>query len=673
MPTVIDQLIITLGLDPTAFTEGQRETAQTLLQLQRQASRTSQDISDNLSAGINRLFSAVHNPLQFITQHFQSISIEAQQSGSAVAHAAGVGAGGIAALSAAGLAAIGVFKALHGVVEAATTTMASSAAVGRLAAFMGGPGQQTPLFGAPGVAPMLSRFALAAQRTTLANPEETLANIQQLQQDLVNLQTKGEYSERLRSLSFLGVTDINRYGPQDVMRLLNEVAQRIQGMDPARAQSYLGGVLNRQLIQFLQTGPETRRSALAQANQVALTDQQIFALTREQLALTRLNQAWQGLVRHLEADLAPAITNIIEKFERWLVQLQQNPEALDRIKVGLEAVAAVFGVTLVSAIAKAVIAINSFWALPLIRFLTSAGGLGFLAGLYAFLNPTEANKGENEFMKQHPELFPNYLPPEGYGEGEPDRRNWWERNMPEVFGGKPPPPSRYRVPEGGERVPMGGDPRHLEGFLRETAVKYGVDPDRLVAVAKSEGLGQFVGDQGTSFGALQAHIGGGLGDLFQQTHPGVDITDPRNERTLLDWQIAHLRDLGGWQPYHGAARIGITGFQGIGQLPIAAPIVQQQTPVDTQRQPISAPSIAVSVPPPPSAIPQYSYGLGMVRGAQASTTNNTTSINNPRDTDVNIGNINVTSPTGNPYQTGGAIADSIRRSLLTSQANTGLE
>lgn len=102
------------------------------------------------------------------------------------------------------------------------------------------------------------------------------------------------------------------------------------------------------------------------------------------------------------------------------------------------------------------------------------------------------------------------------------------------------------------------DPRGMIPVLRSLAQKYGIDPDTLVKVATNEGLGVFKGDHGTSFGALQAHIGGGLGDQFQK-ETGLDPSDPANETKLLDWQVARLRKTG-WQPYHGAARAGIYGF-----------------------------------------------------------------------------------------------------------------
>jgi hypothetical protein len=95
-----------------------------------------------------------------------------------------------------------------------------------------------------------------------------------------------------------------------------------------------------------------------------------------------------------------------------------------------------------------------------------------------------------------------------------------------------------------------------EAFIRDEAVKRGINPDYAVAVAKSEGFYNPIGDNGTSFGAFQLHLtpggrGGAVGDRFK-AQTGLDPSDPRNEaQTImfaLDWARQH-----GWTDFHGAA------------------------------------------------------------------------------------------------------------------------
>src|SRR5579864_5765859 len=101
------------------------------------------------------------------------------------------------------------------------------------------------------------------------------------------------------------------------------------------------------------------------------------------------------------------------------------------------------------------------------------------------------------------------------------------------------------LPEGAENSsPKKGDPRGLSEHIKETAKKYGIDPDVALRVASSEGLGNPVGDNGTSFGAFQLHTGGGLGDKFKK-ETGLDPADPKNEKATIDFALKEASK-GGW-------------------------------------------------------------------------------------------------------------------------------
>ncbi len=110
-----------------------------------------------------------------------------------------------------------------------------------------------------------------------------------------------------------------------------------------------------------------------------------------------------------------------------------------------------------------------------------------------------------------------------------------------------------------------GDPRGLEGYIRQTAAKYGIDPDVAVRVAQSEGLANPVGDRGKSGGAFQLFTGGGLGNEFQK-ETGHSPLDPKYEKETIDFALKHAAQ-SGWGPWHGAKRVGIGPHQGIGGRP----------------------------------------------------------------------------------------------------------
>ena len=88
--------------------------------------------------------------------------------------------------------------------------------------------------------------------------------------------------------------------------------------------------------------------------------------------------------------------------------------------------------------------------------------------------------------------------------------------------------SQYTLPSETRRS-RSDDPRGLSDYIRETAKKYGVDPEVALKVAKSEGLRDFSGDGGKSGGAFQLYTGGGLGNEFQKM-TGLDPLDPKNEK-----------------------------------------------------------------------------------------------------------------------------------------------
>ncbi len=118
-----------------------------------------------------------------------------------------------------------------------------------------------------------------------------------------------------------------------------------------------------------------------------------------------------------------------------------------------------------------------------------------------------------------------------------------------------------------------GDPRGMEPYIRASAKQHGVDPDTAVRVARSEGLGSFLGDHGKSGGAFQLYTGGGVGNNFQRD-TGLNPLDPTNERATIDYAMKTAAQ-GGWGPWNGAKRIGVTGMMGINgqnaQMAAAAP------------------------------------------------------------------------------------------------------
>ena len=138
-------------------------------------------------------------------------------------------------------------------------------------------------------------------------------------------------------------------------------------------------------------------------------------------------------------------------------------------------------------------------------------------------------------------------------------------------------------------LPTGGaDPRGMMPTVLDAAQQNNIDPRRLAAVARGEGLADYHGDyengKPTSFGALQLHYGGrtkGLGDdYFAET--GKDPRDAKNEKDMIYWAARKLHDTG-WTPWTAARKLGFGKWDGIGQQTAGASPAQagQQAPTQT--------------------------------------------------------------------------------------------
>ncbi len=115
-----------------------------------------------------------------------------------------------------------------------------------------------------------------------------------------------------------------------------------------------------------------------------------------------------------------------------------------------------------------------------------------------------------------------------------------------------------------------------ELFIRDAATKRGIDPDTALTVARMEGgvdapglIGKF--ETGWSFWQYQLHYGGaeypqygtvaGMGNGFTKL-TGWQPGDPRAWKDSVRYALNRAK-LGGWGPWYGAKKAGITSFDGI--------------------------------------------------------------------------------------------------------------
>src|SRR3990167_662388 len=127
-------------------------------------------------------------------------------------------------------------------------------------------------------------------------------------------------------------------------------------------------------------------------------------------------------------------------------------------------------------------------------------------------------------------------------------------------------------------------PQAARSYIAQAAAARGIDPETAIRVAESEGLNTFVGDANTSFGPFQLHYGEGgrgfnqpgLGNEFTR-RTGMDARDPKTWQQGVDFALDEAKK-GGWGPWYGAKKAGITGMAGIGDEGYLAPYAMKREP-----------------------------------------------------------------------------------------------
>lgn len=128
----------------------------------------------------------------------------------------------------------------------------------------------------------------------------------------------------------------------------------------------------------------------------------------------------------------------------------------------------------------------------------------------------------------------------------------------------------------------------MEAYIRQKAAELGIDPDVAVRVARSEGLregtwqadGMLSYGREQSYGPFQLHNAPpgerpGMGNDFVKA-TGLNPANPDTWDEGIDFALQQARK-GGWGPWFGAKKEGITGFMGIGGEPAAPKMTAYNT------------------------------------------------------------------------------------------------
>jgi hypothetical protein len=197
-------------------------------------------------------------------------------------------------------------------------------------------------------------------------------------------------------------------------------------------------------------------------------------------------------------------------------------------------------------------------------------------------------------------------------------------------------------------MPDNSDP--ISDYIAYAANQRGIDPATALRVAQSEGLNSYTGDSGSSFGPFQLHYGGvagggnsvnGLGDDFTKA-TGLDARDPATIKQQIDFALDHASQ-NGWGAFHGAAKSGISAYDGI-KMSSGAPVPDyladwgKPAPAAGPAVPNAAPDVpdylsawGAAAPGPATAAASGPMTLGIDAKGNAALVPKTPNANVPRD------------------------------------------
>ena len=484
MATLIDSLVVSLGIDPSAFVAGQKKATESLHQTRVSAEDEGKKIEES-GKRANEFFTRLKKgALEFLA----------------------------------------VFTAGMGTAEFLKFLTETDTQLGRLSERFG---ISARALGAWGAASQALGGSAAATENTITGLISKFA-----QMSITGDTTLVPW---IRALGIQLKTTAD--GTLDWQDALIKLSQAIQNMPRAQATTFLQDMgFDPGTITLLEQGPAAVQRLLQSFKALQPSAADRAAAEERTKDWTTLWNTWVEMGRFLVTTFEPQIHMLqtrLTALAKWAID---HPHVLE-LALGLTA-----------ATIAALVASTG----PLGAIVVALGAIVAAVTWLMANTDTAAEHAErfrNRFKFDKPESTPA---PGGHWEQLGNRRVWRQ----------------------GSAGPTGGSVEH-EAYIRSNAAALGIDPNIAVAVARSEGLGgTYAGDQGSSFGDFQLHVGGragggnavsGLGDEFSRS-TGLDPSDPSNwkamDRFALQWAKTH--GWGAWHGWHGSNLAGIGAGAGGG-------------------------------------------------------------------------------------------------------------
>jgi len=324
MPTVVDSLIVTLGLDPSGFTQGSKQAAEALLKTRNQSATVAKEMEASGKRAA-AFFSQLRN---------QALLLFA------------VLAGG------------------RGLKQFISDTTASSAALGKMAVYAGATVEQ------------LSKWRGIATATG-GSADGVASSINGLNQALVRLSLTGEseiipYFRALQAAApaaNLSLADANG-NMRTAIDLLPELHKAVQGMDGARATALLTGMgIGQDLINILLAEDKAFNKFMAdQKRWGTVTKEQALAAQKFQYAMAGVEQSFTTLGRIMLTQVSPYLERIMTRLTDLFVWFQSHPKEMEKAFWAIVAVVTALGVafggpiTMIGLLAAAIALLYNDWS-----------------------------------------------------------------------------------------------------------------------------------------------------------------------------------------------------------------------------------------------------------------------------------------------------------------------
>ena len=307
MPTLIDSLIVSLELDPSKFDEGQQKALNKLRGFKDKADKQTKETHAGLGDRISSYFKVLQNPMQAAEAGLISLANQSRRMGSSVASGAAAGTEGIMGMAAAGLLAIGVFKAMQGLITGFNQQAAFSALTGFEAKWTG----VTPQW--------MTSLSAAAYKQTGAPQQQTQSWLVGLQSAIQAFVTPGSMQQGvvtplISSLIRMGINPFQYMGnPAEAMSgIMNQLESRLHSLKPTQIPAFAAQLgMDPLLAQFLALGPAAVALAAAQQQVNEVTPKETAEALKLQQAERQVELASQSLSRAFMTTLAPALISVL--------------------------------------------------------------------------------------------------------------------------------------------------------------------------------------------------------------------------------------------------------------------------------------------------------------------------------------------------------------------------